>query len=127
MLTWLNCSLMLVCFDIPFAFCLSSLQGSSDFCINPDAYVSKVVEENAVLSAGECWDCLWHGVLQLQLSHRTMALTEKFGLCLKQRSWHTVGKKISEALEKQHSGQKCACVHQKHLQNISPALTLRWK
>ncbi|KAL2298931.1 hypothetical protein Nmel_014541 [Mimus melanotis] len=25
--------------------------GSSDFCINPDAYVSKVVEENAVLSA----------------------------------------------------------------------------
>ncbi|XP_042654440.1 protein tweety homolog 3 isoform X1 [Tyto alba] len=26
--------------------------GSSDFCINPDAYVSKVVEENAVLSAG---------------------------------------------------------------------------
>uniref|UniRef100_A0A8C2TVS0 Protein tweety homolog n=1 Tax=Coturnix japonica TaxID=93934 RepID=A0A8C2TVS0_COTJA len=25
--------------------------GSSDFCINPDAYISKVVEENAVLSA----------------------------------------------------------------------------
>uniref|UniRef100_A0A493TZP3 Protein tweety homolog n=1 Tax=Anas platyrhynchos platyrhynchos TaxID=8840 RepID=A0A493TZP3_ANAPP len=25
--------------------------GSSDFCINPDAYVSKVVEDNAVLSA----------------------------------------------------------------------------
>lgn len=118
---------MLVCFDIPFAFCLPSLQGSSDFCINPDAYVSKVVEENAVLSAGECWDCLWHGVLQLQLSHRTMALTDKSGLCLKHRSWHTVGKKISGALEKQHSGQNCACVHQKHLQDISPALTLRWK
>lgn len=127
MLTWLNCSLMLVCFDIPFAFCLPSIQGSSDFCINPDAYVSKVVEENAVLSAGKCWDWLWHRVLQLQLSHRSVAMTENFRLCLKQRSWRTVGNKTCGALEKQHSGRKCTCMHQNHLQNLSPALTLGWK
>lgn len=107
MLTWLNCSLILVFFEIPFPFCLVSIQGSSDFCINPDAYVSKVVEDNAVLSAGKCWVWLWHRELWLQLSRRSVTVSENLWLCLEPSNLRTVGKAdVCGTLENQCSSPK---------------------
>lgn len=33
--------------------CLYPSQGSSDFCVDPDTYVTRMVEEHSVLSGGE--------------------------------------------------------------------------
>lgn len=33
--------------------CLPPPQGSSDFCVDPDTYVTRMVEEHSVLSGGE--------------------------------------------------------------------------
>lgn len=51
-----------------------------------------MVEDNAVLSAGKCWVWLWHRELWLQLSHRSVTLSENLWLCLEPSNVRTVGK-----------------------------------
>lgn len=40
---------------VSFSIDSALLQGASDFCVSPDVYVSRVVEDNVVLTAGKGW------------------------------------------------------------------------